>query len=69
MASVNGTCGLMHNTENLFLCACFWQISYLVMFVYIAFTLGDWNPSVAPFYVTSKVQILLDVFFAISFGA
>lgn len=32
-------------------------ISYLVMFVYIAFTLGDWNPSVAPFYVTSKVLL------------
>lgn len=32
------------------------QLSYLVMFVYISFTLGDRAPGVAPFYVTSKVR-------------
>ncbi len=26
------------------------------MFVYIAITLGDYTPTVAPFYVTSKVN-------------
>lgn len=33
-----------------------WQVSYLVMFVYISVTLGDYTPSVSPFYVTSKVH-------------
>ncbi|GAQ79217.1 putative Niemann-Pick C type protein [Klebsormidium nitens] len=32
-------------------------LSYLVMFVYISFTLGDRAPGVAPFYVTSKVVL------------
>lgn len=47
--------------EKLIPCVCAhgWQISYLVMFVYISITLGDYTPSVAPFYVTSKVNLLL----------
>eukprot|EP00250_Pteridium_aquilinum_P011541 c20139_g1_i1 orf=465-4397(-) len=32
-------------------------ISYLVMFAYISISLGDFTPSVAPFYVTSKVLL------------
>jgi Niemann-Pick C1 protein len=32
-------------------------ISYLVMFVYISLTLGDYRPDIAPFYVTSKVLL------------
>lgn len=32
-------------------------ISYLVMFAYISISLGDFTPSVAPFYVTSKVSL------------
>ncbi|XP_024370575.1 uncharacterized protein [Physcomitrium patens] len=32
-------------------------VSYLVMFVYISVTLGDYTPSVSPFYVTSKVLL------------
>ncbi|KAJ7299954.1 hypothetical protein O6H91_Y105400 [Diphasiastrum complanatum] len=30
-------------------------LSYLVMFLYIAISLGDYQPSIAPFYVSSKV--------------
>lgn len=32
-------------------------ISYLVMFAYISSSLGDFTPSIAPFYVTSKVSL------------
>lgn len=32
-------------------------ISYLVMFAYISVTLGDFSPSVAPVYITSKVSL------------
>lgn len=32
-------------------------ISYLVMFAYISISLGDFTPSVAPWYVTSKVSL------------
>ncbi|KAG0593289.1 hypothetical protein KC19_1G318700 [Ceratodon purpureus] len=43
-------------------------ISYLVMFVYISITLGDYTPSVAPFYVTSKVLLGLSGVLIVAFS-
>ncbi|KAH7388448.1 hypothetical protein KP509_16G076200 [Ceratopteris richardii] len=33
------------------------MVSYLVMFAYISISLGDYTPSLAPIYVTSKVSL------------
>lgn len=43
-------------------------ISYLVMFIYISITLGDYIPSVAPFYVTSKVLLGLSGVIIVAFS-
>lgn len=37
----------------------FFQISCFVMFAYTCFIFGDYAPTVAPFYVTSKVRRVL----------
>ncbi|XP_024537549.1 NPC intracellular cholesterol transporter 1 isoform X1 [Selaginella moellendorffii] len=43
-------------------------VSYLVMFLYISFTLGDSLPEVAPFYVTSKVFLGLGGVIIVAFS-